>query len=746
MAGTSSKEIHDAARLLAETADLETKAGGSSSSVLEAARSSAAEEGASGNLTDHIEITPLEDINKISQTCRYCGKSRTSGMFQSTKWASHLLTCVSVSFAVRKAVLLSTRSREVQETALEVPGLDAIASNLLAARGIKKEDDAAAGGSVKKEHGSTSHSAPPQKRQKSLPMVTASSSAAAVASPTMLRFDPCDAQRADRINLAIASFLASCSLPMVTVESPTFLSLLRTLNKTYVDKFLASSDVFTTKWLPSLYSSVEDQVKKVGMAEKNVKPTLGLEAFPAGPGGSGSKLCVFTEAYGSRTIFQECMVEPDTDNVAIVMKQLETIADERGGKNVEDIFAAVTLVDANLANAAVTEAIAAKYPKLFVSGCRSQCAESIVTAIVNIDEINHVIQGATLMSEVITSHPALQTAFSRLSGGSAVMRPDGLRNLSSVLACLVAHSSSIQGLLHDESWESTAAFIAPTAEFEALVTDDAVFEKMKCLNRIIRPMCVFLAHVERLDFRPSWVVPLFEALIGDAKDWLIADETERLFEPRTLEVVLTTIEDWWKGFNSDHFLLATIFDPSTFPEKDSLPGDWLAVCTRVLKRFYTGPEMTDARQELMKVVACSGMYGEEVEQRREEKSRLAVPPDSSKVEVAVQQQVAAVAENPHLMWDTVFYRQFPRLGDIANRLMAMATRANVVEKSCTVGRLTKASDRLYNKKVYMLLYCYINLRLLHSCGQGQAMDEFLEQAVLDAANGDHDKKKAPGEL
>jgi hypothetical protein len=716
--------------------------------MLQAARASAAEEGASGNLTDHIQITPLEDVNKISQTCRYCGKSRTSGMFQSTKWASHLLTCESVSFAVRKAVLLATRSREVQETALEVAGLEAIASNLLAARGVKKEEDS--GAAASKEH-ALSHSAPPQKRQKSLPMVSSGAAGAmsyaghaAVASPPpMPRFDPCDAQRADRISLAIANFLASCSLPMITVESSQFLALLRSLNKTYVDKFLASSDVFTTKWLPALYRSVEDQVKKVWTAEKNVKPTLGLEAFPAE---GGAKLCVFTEAYGSRAIFQECMVEPDTDNVAIVMKQLETIADERGGRKVEDVFAAVTLVDANLANAAVTESIAAKYPKLLVSGCRSQCAESIATAIVNADEIKHVIQGATLMSEVITSHPALQASFSRLSGGSAVIRPDGVRNLSSVLKCLVVHSSSIQGLLHDESWEATSAFIPSTAEFEALVTNNAVFEKMKCLNRLVHPMCLFLSHVERQEFRPSWIVPLFEALMADAKDWSSGEETERLFEPSTLEAVLSAIENWWKGFNSDHFLLATIFDPSVFPEKDSLPGDWLAVCSRVLKRFYTGSEMTDARQELMKVVSCSGMYGEEVEQRREEKSRHLVTPDASKVENAVLQQVALVAENPHLMWDTVFYRQFPRLGDIANRLLAMSTRANVVERSCTVARLTQAFDRLYNKKVYMLLYCYVNLRLLHNIGRGQAMDEFLEQAVLDAANVDEDKKRAAGEL
>jgi hypothetical protein len=58
--------------------------------------------------------------------------------------------------------------------------------------------------------------------------------------------------------------------------------------------------------------------------------------------------------------------------------------------------------------------------------------------------------------------------------------------------------------------------------------------------------------------------------------------------------------------------------------------------------------------------------------------------------------------------------------------------------------LAGASHRLYDKKVYMLLYCHVNLRLLHACGRGQHMDSFLDQAIFDAVGGDDDAKKAPG--
>lgn len=759
--------------------------------------------GVSGNLYDHIDVAPMDGDRKVSQTCRYCGKNRSSGMFQSTKWASHLLTCPSVPFPVRKAVLLSTRSLEVQEEALGIDGLRDIADSMLAARGIRAEDRVPR--QQQQLDPTTPRSAHPNsKRQKTLPMAmtphpTSSGFVAPgqhpyhqqqlAATAAVSRVDPCDVLRADRISLAIMTFLASSGLPVAAVNSPSFLSLLRSLNRTYADKFLPRSDVFASRWLPGLYNSVDSEVKRVWVAEKNMKRTLGLEAFdvppPAnnvmGSGGSSSssasggtgpssngvgKLCVFTESYGRHVVFQECMVQAAYDRAGILLKQMETVAAERGGGPVEEMFSAVSLAlpppnegngdtSSTTAASSVAEAVHSKYPKIFVNGCRSQCATGILKQVLGIDEIRTVVDRAVLMAEAINSHPTVTSAFYRISDGATIARPRDLTNLSQVLGGLVDNSKYVKALVRDEEWETIAPYVPGSSALVSLVSsgdESSTFDKMRCLNRMVRPLCVLVDHIDRHpEFRPSWIVPLFEALVGDARDWANDADVTVLFETATRDRVKAIVEGHWKGYNSDHYLLATLFDPSVFPEKDSLPGDWLSLCTRVLKRFFSGSEMTDARQELMKVVACSGMFGDEVEQRREQKSSLPKPKEEesgeapSRVVTAVSQQAALSAENPHLMWDTVFYRQFPLLGGIASRLLAMSTRANAVERSCDVDMLAKASHLLYNKKVYMLLYSHVNLRLLHAWGQGEEMDAFMDQAAFDSLGNEEDTKKAPGE-
>jgi hypothetical protein len=460
------------------------------------------------------------------------------------------------------------------------------------------------------------------------------------------------------------------------------------------------------------------------------------------------------------------MVQPADDAAAVLLKQMDTVAAERGAGPVDDMFSAVALAPGDGGGgggggpaqtlSAVAGAVHAKYPKIFVNGCRSQCAAAILKDVAGVEEIRSVVDSAFLMAEAIHSHPTVTSAFYRISDGATVARPRGLGNLSHVLDGLVDNAKHVRALVRDGEWESIAPYVPAGAALVALLStgdDGSMFDKMRCLNRIARPLCALVYHVDNHPyFRPSWIVPLFEALAADASDWSSDAGVAVLFDVATRDRVRAVVEERWSNYNADHYLLATLFDPSVFPEKDSLPGDWLSVCTRVLKRFYSGSDMTDARQELMKVVACSGMFGDEVEQRREQKSLLPKPKEEegegaaspSRVLTAVGQQAALSAENPHLMWDTVFYRQFPLLGGIASRLLAVSTRANPVERSCDVGMLAGASHRLYDKKVYMLLYCHVNLRLLHACGRGQQMDSFLDQAIFDAVGGDDDAKKAPG--
>ena len=750
--GSNSREVHDAARMIVDAANNPANAKLSGRSSVVGGTLESAEGGGGGgatvpcSLSEFVTITPIDGDTRKTQTCRYCGKSKGSSMFQATKWAVHLLVqCPSAPFSTKQAVLQGSRSKEVFECAMHVEGLKEIASSMLALKSKKSSTAtdggmgaalvgegasstapwAAAGSPAGAAASSSSSSPPPPHKRLKASQSAASSNPVQPPSTTFLRGDYCDQMQADRISMAIVKFLATCALPMVVVESPPFLDLLRTLNATYVDKFLVKSEAFTTKWLPTLFKSVEEQVAKVWTRQKTMKRTLGLETFLE----SETKVCMFTEAGGPHTTFQECIIESNsesTTNASILLKHLETVAHERNVA-VEDHFCAVTLADANMTK---IDDEFAKYPKVFVNGCRSHCLETIYKDISNVDEVSQALRDAKLIFEVTSNHPPVLSAFLRHSGGTALVRP-GPRNLNEVLQRIVASATHLQALVNDEGWNTYAYDVSNATDFVTLVSDDTTFDKFRCLNKVFESLCLVVKHVERSDFRSSWIFPLFEALMGDVRDWASQDETGAFFTRGTRELVQLTVEDWWRNFNSDHYLVATLCDPAVFPEKDTLPSDWLSTCSKVLQKFFTGRQQLDARQEIMKIVAGTGVYGEEVEHRRSYLSHQELPDSLSKVALVVKQQETFATETPSLLWETVLYREYPLLSEIASRLLVMSTRSNSVERACGARNLSKSCDRFCNKKVYMLLYCHINLRLSNDAGHDNCLEGFLEQAILD---------------
>ena len=90
---------------------------------------------------------------------------------------------------------------------------------------------------------------------------------------------------------------------------------------------------------------------------------------------------------------------------------------------------------------------------------------------------------------------------------------------------------------------------------------------------------------------------------------------------------------------------------------------------------------------------------------------------------------------PHMFWMTIFGQQFPLLKDVAVRLLSMLTHSCDVERNCKIQKVikTKTRNRLVNKNVFMLSYCYANLRLLKRIhGQldpDHTLKEFLENGM-----------------
>ena len=109
-----------------------------------------------------------------------------------------------------------------------------------------------------------------------------------------------------------------------------------------------------------------------------------------------------------------------------------------------------------------------------------------------------------------------------------------------------------------------------------------------------------------------------------------------------------------------------------------------------------------------------------------------------------RQKAALKYTKPVHLWRLHFASQFPKIYDIALRLLQMGTQSGAdVERACKAHKLvhTKVRNRLLDEHVKMLLYCYINQRLFkknkktkdgkYSFGSinGDGED-FLDQTIL----------------
>jgi hypothetical protein len=70
--------------------------------------------------------------------------------------------------------------------------------------------------------------------------------------------------------------------------------------------------------------------------------------------------------------------------------------------------------------------------------------------------------------------------------------------------------------------------------------------------------------------------------------------------------------------------------------------------------------------------------------------------------------------HPHKKWRLIFSSEMPKLYQVAHRLLVMSTQSADVERVYKAHKVvhTKVRNRIKNKNVHQLLYCYVNLRLL----------------------------------
>jgi len=169
--------------------------------------------------------------------------------------------------------------------------------------------------------------------------------------------------------------------------------------------------------------------------------------------------------------------------------------------------------------------------------------------------------------------------------------------------------------------------------------------------------------------------------------------------------------------------------------REKAPAGWSEDCESILRRFYSGTDLVAAMSELQAIVSQDGVWGQDVEDMKE--TLQVNETGKSKLTVVIERQIKSLVYQPHTMWRVRHRDQFPKLEEPALRVACMSTQSANVERCCKVHKITKtkARNRLGDKFVYMLCYCYVNLRLLNKLDPKAAQEnntdfeDFLAGAI-----------------
>jgi hypothetical protein len=299
------------------------------------------------------------------------------------------------------------------------------------------------------------------------------------------------------------------------------------------------------------------------------------------------------------------------------------------------------------------------------------------------------------------------------------------------------------------------------------VTNPDYFRQVKALRKLSQPVSVFIHHLETPGARASWLFPLFAALKEDVQTWMEDIQVILTFSPDTLFKVESAVERRWLGEHGSmaglygpQYLLAMILDHTMSPDFDDLPPQWLEECRTILERFYKDEnELQNAEGELYDVVEHRVKFGDELKRAREALDAL---PDvgHSQVGKAAAKQIKALNHSPHKKWRLIFKKEMPLLYEIARRLLVMSTQSADVERVCKAHKVvhTKVRNRLNNKTVHQLLYCYVNLRLIKKIQDEKdqiastrvdpdgCWEDFFEAALLDSIEDEREQVEEEREL
>ena len=553
------------------------------------------------------------------------------------------------------------------------------------------------------------------------------------------RVDWCDDARAEAIILAITTFLVGCALPFTIVESIFFIEMITTLNSAFI-KFLPKREAFRRTWAPKIFESTVTGIDKMWASLGNPLRTFGFDGFKTE---AGTHVINCTETSGDKTAFKSC-IDPgerceDAKFYADLMEKELRAGAEAAGRSVEETYAGVVADNVSY-NRNAFDAVELIFPFLFFFGCIAHCFSLLCSDMNKIPEFAALFADARSLSVFIKGHKYVLLRFKAIIGSRGqmlVLYPDTRFAYADLtVSRVIANQVNLQTLVDHTSWPDLEKGIASSVvgPFKSKVNDLQFFKKLEAMHAVTGPMTKATHHIEACGAKASWVLPLCGALMEDVIAWESLSATVRYFTVETRGAVKESVIARWMGkpplqvgLKKSAHVLATFLDPYTTPPAAMLPIGWESECRAALSKFYEGSQLESAVDELKELVLRRGSWGEVIEH----KQMLIRPPENmvfaNKVERVIWQQkkMGQTAND----WQLTGGTQFPFLAPVAVRLAVVAIQSADVERSCKAHKIihTKARNRLYTKTVQLLLFAYINLRLLNKCTA--EMGDFLMQSL-----------------
>lgn len=569
--------------------------------------------------------------------------------------------------------------------------------------------------------------------------------------------------QAAAINMAICTFVVGCGLSFAIVESTFFIALLSVLRPAFIHGgFLKKRKWFSQKGLIRLHRTVTKDIAKVFDSGPENYRTLSGDGFKTE---SDAKVVNFTEQQGDKVAFKDSIYlgedREDADWYFVNFKK------QLASRPLSQ-WTAVVADNVGYMKSALAQ-LERVYKSLLCFGCVAHLLDLLCEDFAKI--LKPILDNVNFIVVFVTGHDRLKQMFLRIKG----IRGIGLRTFPdtrfsyAALMCfsVLTNSSNLRDLIdtkHREAWKQATtnkdgSAVAKADVFRSLVGSMAFFDVIGCCLQLLQPVAAALRFIEGNNTRLSFVFPLMVALSADVNSWDSSEvdaylEKEYPDVPRPVSsTIRTAFLKRWHGdgrlvglFHPVH-MVSLLLDPglsfggTLFPDA---PGHLETIFS---KYCDNEAEFSVVYSEFEAFHAGLGHWGPAKAMREKQAKAKAQGLQAAYMKKNAITDEAELSATQKAIFrcqasgdSLTFWKNHApansKLRYIALRVLSASPTACSVERMNSMHKRVASSGRaaLKHERVIMLVFCYVNLRLLQNVDQDvlNMVDDALEDAIADA--------------